>query len=75
MIIGQALAAWFADEERQAATFDRLEEVRRRLRSLPPVAGAGSGARTRRTAATRSRCSRRPGLFLRSEDAIESVST
>ncbi|HYJ81960.1 MAG TPA: HEAT repeat domain-containing protein [Allosphingosinicella sp.] len=38
MIIGQALADWFADEERQSATLARLEEVRRRLRSLPPFA-------------------------------------
>lgn len=38
MIIGQALAAWFADKERQAATIARLEEVRRRFRSLPAVA-------------------------------------
>lgn len=38
MITGQALAAWFADGEGQAATVARLEEVSRRLRSLPAVA-------------------------------------
>lgn len=38
MITGQALAAWFADEERQAATGARLEEIRRQLRSVPSVA-------------------------------------
>jgi HEAT repeats len=38
MITGQALQAWFADDARQWATVARLEEVRRRLRSLPSVA-------------------------------------
>lgn len=42
MIISQALEAWFADEERQGATVDRLEEVRRRLRSLAAVAALES---------------------------------
>jgi hypothetical protein len=38
MIVGQDLASWFADRGRQAATVDRLEEVRRRLRTLPSIA-------------------------------------
>jgi hypothetical protein len=38
MIIGQTLAAWFADTQRQGVTVARLEEVRRRFRSLAPVA-------------------------------------
>ncbi|HYG46493.1 MAG TPA: HEAT repeat domain-containing protein [Allosphingosinicella sp.] len=38
MIQGQALAAWSADEERQAATLAGVEEVHRRLRSLPSIA-------------------------------------
>jgi hypothetical protein len=38
MIVGQALAAWFADREGQARTAARIEEVGRRLRSLPPLA-------------------------------------
>lgn len=38
MIIGEALSAWFADEERQAATVARLKAVRGRLRTVPGVA-------------------------------------
>lgn len=38
MITGRALAAWFADGDRQAGTVARVEEVHRRLRSLPAVA-------------------------------------
>jgi len=38
MIISPALASWCADKERQEATVVRLEDVRRRLRTLPPVA-------------------------------------
>jgi hypothetical protein len=38
MIAGQALEAWFADEEGQAATVARVEDVRRQLRGLPAVA-------------------------------------
>lgn len=38
MIAGRALEAWFADEARQTATVARLEQARRRLRGLPPVA-------------------------------------
>jgi hypothetical protein len=44
MIIGQALAAWLSDRERQSATVARVAEVRRRLRSLPPVAALESRA-------------------------------
>lgn len=38
MIVGPELADWFADDTRRKATVARLEEVRRRLRVLPPVA-------------------------------------
>jgi hypothetical protein len=37
MIIGRALAAWFADTERQSETAARIEAIRQRLRGLPCV--------------------------------------
>jgi hypothetical protein len=70
MITGQALAAWFADEQRQTATVARLEEIRRRLRSLPPVAAlerradAADGRRAEPLLAA-------ARTFLQSEDAIQ----
>lgn len=70
MIIGQALADWFSDKERQEGTVDRLQEVRRRLRDLPSVAALerraeapDSGDPELLLAAART--------FLQSEDAIE----
>lgn len=70
MITGQALAAWFADETRQTATVARLEEVRRRLRSLPPVAaleGRADKADGRRAEPLLEAAR----AFLQSEDSIE----
>jgi hypothetical protein len=70
MIAGPALAAWFADKERQNATVARLEEVRRRLGSLPPVAEleklaeAGDGRDPESLLAA-------ARTFLKSESAIE----
>jgi hypothetical protein len=70
MIIGQALADWFADEERQEATVGRIQEAGLRLRNLPSVAALEKHADApdcrdaeRMLAAART--------FLQSEEAIE----
>jgi hypothetical protein len=70
MIIGQALADWFSDEERQSATVARIAEVRRRLRSLPPVAALESAADSAdgRDAEPLLAAAR---TFLRSDEAVE----
>jgi hypothetical protein len=70
MITGRALAAWIADEQGQAATVDRVEEVGRRLRSLPAVAAL------ERSADSASGLDAEPLLaaaraFLRSDETID----
>ena len=71
MITSQALAAWFADQEGQEATVERLADVRRRLRALPPVAALESAADSAdgRDAEPLLAAAR---TFLRSDEAVES---
>ncbi len=68
MRTGRALAEWFADPEGQATTIAGVEQVSRRLRSLPAVAALERIADSARDAEPLLAAAR---AFLQSEGAVE----